>query len=344
MRHHQLLRKNLQIIFFLFIALLASDVRADQRLVFVVDLVRHGERTPMQEFPSAPHIWKEGLGNLTPRGNSQLLQLGQEFRKKYIDEYKLLPQNYDAQTMYIRSTDTARTKASAQMLLLGLYPLEARRIQKSDSIYIHTVPKKEDKILVVHPSKSLLAKIKLYLYSHFQWWQKTKHLKSEIKRWEKATGLTIGTFEEFNLLADTLHAREQNNIMFPAGISTQDAKIIFAVDDWIIENYFNQKEITEPTGKQFLQTLSKNIQHALKQNQPLKYILYLGHDSSIMSIMNTLGIPVNEVPDYVANLNFSVFENEGQYYLQVNYNSKAIEIPYCKAQLCTLKQFREMVG
>jgi hypothetical protein len=44
------------------------------------------------------------------------------FRKRYIDEYKLLSPTYNPEEIYVRSTDVNRTIMSAQSQLLGWYP------------------------------------------------------------------------------------------------------------------------------------------------------------------------------------------------------------------------------
>lgn len=134
---------------FILLAIVVSTAFADEKLVFALELIRHGDRTPLEEIPNSPHDWKEGFGELTQRGWYQELELGRAARKKYVMQYHLLPANYNPRLVYVRSTDTKRTIASANSFLLGLYPSKMRR----GSIPVHAVSKSQDNLLVVTPGK-----------------------------------------------------------------------------------------------------------------------------------------------------------------------------------------------
>ena len=119
-------KKLLSYISILLCLLFTTGAFANEQLIFVIDLIRHGDRTPIHEIPKAAYHWKQGLGELTPEGVQRELQLGTMLRKKYIEQYHLLPPQYAVGTLYVRSTDVRRTIASARSVLLGLYPLENR--------------------------------------------------------------------------------------------------------------------------------------------------------------------------------------------------------------------------
>jgi len=112
-----------KIILSLFFLLCSSVLYAQETLIFALDLIRHGNRTALFVIPKAPHVWPEGMGQLTASGMQQEFQLGVALRKKYIDHFHLLPPHFQNQTMYVFSTDYDRTLMSAEAVLLGLYPL-----------------------------------------------------------------------------------------------------------------------------------------------------------------------------------------------------------------------------
>src|SRR5689334_3582694 len=66
----------------LFVHLSAS---AKETLIFVFDVIRHGDRTPLHVIPKVPYVWPQGLGELTPEGMQQEFQRGVAFRKEYVD-------------------------------------------------------------------------------------------------------------------------------------------------------------------------------------------------------------------------------------------------------------------
>ena len=96
---------------------------AQGKLVFAIDIVRHGDRTPLIASPEMKKIWPQGVGQLTPTGMRQEYDLGKILRQRYVNEYHLLPKHYDTNAMSVRSSGIARTMMSAQSILFGLYPL-----------------------------------------------------------------------------------------------------------------------------------------------------------------------------------------------------------------------------
>ncbi|MBU0744818.1 MAG: histidine phosphatase family protein [Gammaproteobacteria bacterium] len=105
------------------ILLISSNAFANETLIFALDIVRHGDRTPLFSIPKSNYKWIEGHGKLTAIGMQQMFQLGTHIRKKYVDDYQLLPKHYQNGTIFVSSTDYDRTLISAQSILLGLYPL-----------------------------------------------------------------------------------------------------------------------------------------------------------------------------------------------------------------------------
>src|ERR1700722_18021100 len=91
-----------------------SAIAANGKMIFAVDIIRHGARSPIDEMPAAPHKWPQGLGQLSPLGMKQEYERGTEFRKRYVDQYQLLPAEYNAETMYVQSSDIDRTLMSAE--------------------------------------------------------------------------------------------------------------------------------------------------------------------------------------------------------------------------------------
>lgn len=315
------------------ITIITSTCLAEEKLIFAIDLMRHGDRTPIIEIPKSPYKWNEGLGALTTVGMKQELQLGKKLRKKYIDQYNLLPKNYSSEIIYVRSTDKKRTIASARSLLSGLYPLQEQ------SISIQVVPQIVDDLLVPRPSKNIIA---VQVLERVMWQQKTINLQAKLRNWCKLTGLKLNDFEQLNLLADNLHIRQLHHVSLPKGISNNDANEIISLGRWATINNYKLPVVTNRMGTEFLKTTNNYLQKVVNQTTSLKYVLLSGHDSSIMSVMNTLGIPLDEVPKYASHLNFSLYENNKKYYVKVTYNDSLLTIPGCKQHSCDLSTFNTL--
>src|SRR3990167_6492907 len=155
-----------------------------EKLVFAVDIVRHGDRTSIGNIPNAPHVWTEGVGQLTATGMQREFQLGTELHKKYIQDNKLLPTNYIADSVYVRSTDLDRTLMSAQSFLMGLYPLGTGPTLPNSStpalpsalqpVPIHTAPIAQDvEFLPALDLKKWNELLTKYVYPRADWKAKT---------------------------------------------------------------------------------------------------------------------------------------------------------------------------
>jgi hypothetical protein len=332
MNHHKLLYS-----IFLIISFISNSAFAAEELLFSMDLIRHGDRTPIYQIPKSHLNWKEGLGELTTKGIHQEIQLGEKLRRIYINQDHLLPKTYNPNSMYVRSTDATRAIKSANSLLLGLYPLNTR--VKNQEIPVHIVPKNKDNLLIIKPSNNIFLIINRYYVNSNFWKEKTINLKYKLKYWSEVTGLPLNNFQQLGQLADNLYVRRINNIPLPKGISNKDADEIISLSESAIINEFKLKSVTNPMGREFLKTVSNYFKQVTQHTTPIKYVLFSGHDSTIMSVMNTLGNPLDQIPEYASRLNFSFINNENRYYVKVNYNDQPVFIPVCKSNTCTLEQF-----
>lgn len=327
---------------------------AQETLIFAFDIVRHGDRTPLLVIPNAPHTWTEGMGQLTARGMRQEMQLGNNLRKKYIDQYKLLPSHFDNESIYVFSTDFPRTLMSAQSLLLGLYPLGTGPHLSTKQpalpvafqpIPVHTQPKASDPFLGDTDPAKFEQQLNQYVISQPQWTQKMAEFQQKLTKWSQATGLTFTDPQEIILLADTLRIDQTHRVPLPAELKNSDAKEIIAAGFGVFATIYQTKEIAVLAGTPILTKVADYLQKANQQPAPLKYVLFLAHDSTIMSVMTTLGKPLHEQPPFASDLNFSLFKTEqGNNIVRVTYNDKPVLIPGCSPTGCTLEQFMKARG
>lgn len=56
---------------FLVTTISAQANATNERLIFALDLIRHGDRAPFTTLPNAPYTWSEGEGQLTAIGMQQ---------------------------------------------------------------------------------------------------------------------------------------------------------------------------------------------------------------------------------------------------------------------------------
>lgn len=327
---------------------LAEHVYASEKLIFAIDIIRHGDRTPLLELPKAPHHWQEGLGQLTPIGMAQEYQLGKRLREEYIIHNQLLPEQYSNKTMYVRSTEFDRTVMSAQSVLLGLYPLGKGPKNRASQAYalphgyqpipIFTIPQEEDSLLRPFNDKFMFRKLlQKYLFSTPEWIEKEPKLKQNMAKWGAATGLTLTNPVQLQELADTIFIYQLYQLPLPPDLSPDDIKAIKTSvhNQW--SSLYKNPAIASIAGSKQLTAIVEKLQTASQKKSELKYILYSAHDSTLVAQMAVLETPLTEWPAYASRLNFSLYEEGNSHdIVRITYNNQPVLIPACNGLSCHL--------
>uniref|UniRef100_A0A914D534 acid phosphatase n=1 Tax=Acrobeloides nanus TaxID=290746 RepID=A0A914D534_9BILA len=115
--------------YILHLAIIISSCRvvAEDKLIFLQAVWRHGDRSPTDTFPTDPNketAWHQGWGQLSALGMKQHVRLGQILRQRYIvnnpGNLNLSP-SYTNYEIYVRSSDVNRTLISAMSNMIGFY-------------------------------------------------------------------------------------------------------------------------------------------------------------------------------------------------------------------------------
>lgn len=330
--------------------LLVFKVEAQQeRLIFAIDLIRHGDRTSIIPLPKAPHVWQEGEGQLTAEGMQQAFRLGATFRERYIVRNKLLPETFNAANVYVRSTDIDRTLMTAESVLMGLYPLGSGKTlpngvpalpERYQPIPVHTVDNDQDELFNVRVTPDM---VRLYVASREDWKQKTAALTPKFARWSELTGFKIDSLPSLIYVADTLHVFQLHNIPLPEGLTAEDAKEIIEGGDWSFTTMFKPREVGDKVGHKLLSEIISNLQHGTMPDSTVKYILYSAHDGNLLSVMSAMHVPMNNVPTYAGDVNFSLYEvGTKNYVVKISYNNEPVYLPECGGRDCTLREFAKL--
>ena len=358
---------SLGIIFLCFCYLSKGAMAAStDKLIFAIDVIRHGDRTPASDMPTAPHVWSEGLGQLTGIGMKQEHALGLKLHDRYIG--KLLPTSYQAGIMYVRSSDYDRTLMSAQAILLGFYSLgtgpliQIQDAQVTDAlpngfqpIPVHTIPKHQEPLLICDDEKNIVLNysfqdlLKSNLYPTKEWQAKEKQLQPYFAAWSQATGIPITCLYDLKPLTDILSIERLKGIELPPGLSEEDATTIIDAGHWAMLTAFKNPVIGKTTGAALLQEISNYLKNAAKNSEehpdPLKYVLFSAHDITLLSVMSAMGVPLNEMPPYSSDLNICLTsQGNNNYYVTATYNDKPLIFPCSGSTICTLDQFASAYG
>lgn len=113
-------------IFFVICLVLNISLSFSQKLIGIIDLFRHGARTPLtvdsQGFDILNIKWEYGKGTLTNIGIRQHYLAGVNIRDKYINQKKLIGEYFNPDQFSLSSTDVNRTLVSAYSRILGIFP------------------------------------------------------------------------------------------------------------------------------------------------------------------------------------------------------------------------------
>jgi len=327
-----------------------------EKMIFAVDVIRHGDRTPIDDLPKNPYPWAQGLGQLTPTGMQQEFQLGKLMRKRYIEDAQLLPEHYQADSLYVRSSDFDRTLMSAESLLFALYPLgtgptlpdttQAALPSGYQPIPIHTIPQNEDTLLVAfskNHQQQYEALLKQYVFSRPDWKKKNAELQPQFAHWSQVTGTKITGMRQLVYLGDTLFIRKLYHLPRPAGLTEEDEKKIIEARNWIFVTGFKPPAIGQYTGHALLAVIADYLKQAAQHKNPLKFVLFSAHDTTILSLMSAMGVPMETPPPYASDLSVALFEEEsGEKQVRITLNGQAVVLPGCREKRCQLAEFEKL--
>jgi len=334
----------------------AASAQAE-RLVFALDVIRHGDRSPIVELPDGVDLWKQGMGQLTPEGMAQEFKLGCTLKDEYITKTHLLPETYRADEMYVRSTDIDRTLMSAQCVLQGLYagkgPSSMGRPVLPfgyQPIPVHTKPFNEDLMLVVDFNPKLPAALKT-VYSSPAWKEEEALVRPHFAHWSDLTQMPIMDLMHVSELADIIRIRELHKVPLPKGMTEADAKEIIDAGEWAFTQSYKSPEVGRAGSTQILDAIADYFEQVRKERTHLKFVLFSSHDTTIASIMGALGVPLDRRPPYASDLNFSLYKQDKSFTVRIKFNGKSISLPGTTGGTasgainggCSLEQFLQII-
>ncbi|XP_055306827.1 prostatic acid phosphatase-like [Sitodiplosis mosellana] len=298
-----------------------TEIRSEPKLIIAAVIFRHGDRNPMETFPTDSNkdiSWPGGWGVLTQVGMEQSYELGAYLRRRYA---LLLGDIRSDDIVNVQSSTLRRTKRSAAACLAGLFgKTKSDQILNSDlswlSIPIHRVPQNEDYIL--YPGK------KCPRYAHAI----DEYLKSP-----QFIALMARHKEMFHLPAWGVEALEHGDLKWAADHAYEVRTTLLAR----LYAGFLIREIVEQ--------LQQKVDGSLSPDRSL--FLYSGSGFAIVKVLNALQLFDAHEPPYGSSLHFEVYSSNDEYHMQIIYrntddeNPCPLEIPSCGAK-CSLEQFKSI--
>ncbi|CEF71526.1 Histidine phosphatase superfamily, clade-2-containing protein [Strongyloides ratti] len=325
--------------------------KIDGDLIFVQAIWRHGDRAPSDlPYPNDVHTenkWEDGWGQLTLKGKSQMLNLGNWFRKRYT--HKFVNSTYKPQEVYIRSSDVDRTLASAQSFIYGMFPNTKHSGHKlpTQAVPIHaSSPRDNDPLL--RPTG----------FDCPEYDKKEENINNNLHE-----ELMKNYSDILPLLKNVTGFTEDLTIKDVGGLCSINIEIIHGLNQpsWVLKEWpqydkkttldivcdikrqtrlgeFQNSELGKLRGGYLLDNWLDNIKKII--NHPndsyKKMILYSSHAETVLALMSALNVFPDDIFPYASAIVMELYKSDnGTYYVDLIYkpndkSSKELEIPGCE--------------
>ncbi|XP_037947770.1 prostatic acid phosphatase-like [Teleopsis dalmanni] len=286
----------------------AATAAPKGKLVFAHVIYRHGDRTPIEPYPTDPwgksEFWPTGWGQLTKIGMQQHYHLGQWLRKRY---NSILNITYTKDEIYIRATDVDRTMMSALSNLAGLYPPTDSQIWNKDiswqPIPVHTTPEQFDEVLAGKAPCPAYDYALSALLNSPKFQELNDRYGYLFNYLTKYTGRIIDSLEGVQRINNTLYIEslynrtlpEWTKEVFPGKEMTYISDLTFAIGTYTRQM---ARLKTGPLIKEILLRFLDKLRGKLDPDRSVW--IYSAHDTTVANVLNTLKVYDMHSPTYTA--------------------------------------------
>ena len=340
-------------------------------------LFRHSVISPKYSPPKVETEWPMGYKQLTSIGMRDMYERGQALRRKYVDELGLISGTYHLDEVYVRASNTDRALQSAQMLVLGLFPLGTGpdpAVYRSGleaapapelaftPVPIHSVALKNDSVLRPWTGKANCQKYRKYvkgLPKTALYHEQGRKYADFLARISRITGVNEGEalsriMYEVNEIYEPLSANLQHSLPLPDGISTADMDLMGSLADWNYHHQFIGKGVGRITGGPFVGEVAESFRRFVKSGgQAPRLSLYSGHQRTMLGLEAALGIETfrtdgalfkGRIPPLGSYYAFELHEIAADdYAVRLRFvtddDDQVAKIPGCDREMCSLDRF-----
>ncbi|XP_028037724.1 prostatic acid phosphatase-like [Bombyx mandarina] len=353
----------MRVVYFVVLAALAQHARAGDatdgtELVSTFLVHRHGDRTPVEitlamstdpaalEQAAAPY----GFGQLTEFGKKTSYKVGEYIRSRY---GALLSDRYNASEIFIRSTDSTRTKMTVLTAMAAVYPPP----EDNWSSEIHwtpvpytTVPPKYDHNLA---NLNCPEFISFYYDQFMKPSEKMAPYRDFLARWSEILGFDLVQMPALAYMFYDVYTA-QLGLGVPLDEATaQKFPEIEAAAGAAIDVVFGDENYIALQAGVLLNEFLKAAAAVVGGESARRVHVYSAHDYNVYSLMAVSRIsPRQGVPKYgsVFSLELRKVTATGKYvvlpvYLRSPYEQiQYLQVEGCSALLCDLEEFQQLTS
>lgn len=311
----------------------AGPTPTHPKLLFAVDLIRHGNRAPVHPLTGTGKIdWPASPGGLLPSGMKQQYELGKQQRQFYLKEGLIPSHCYTPKRcldrIYVRSSNFDRTLMSANSFLFGFFPLGIGPQQNGHHylppgylpVPIHTQPKSEDALLLTTDKPFFQKQVAKRMGRAL----KNPWLIKHRKLFSRIAGRPIRDRLDFLSFADALVARKFAHLPMPRELTATDIHKILFHFNRLYTLRLADKKLSAIASRHILQTIVDHFIDHQQGKSPVQYLLLSGHDDNLLAVLNTITDIQHQQPALASVLSFEFYQVHKRIRLDIEYNHHLI--------------------
>ncbi|XP_046857340.1 lysophosphatidic acid phosphatase type 6-like [Xenia sp. Carnegie-2017] len=261
----------------------------------------------LKEENSTKNVLKGGceMGALTTVGQQQAYDLGRKLKKYYIDELKLVDDNFDERIIYLRTTHVPRAIESLRCVVTGMFN------HINEPVIFWTLPIVEE---VFFPNYSACKALKQFVKYCFTLAHKLPGYQGDLEKFMRAVGKPMKNIN-FIHIYDDMSCRNAHNKIY----SDEVKSLMKTVEARALQLYtsvyqspptWTKGMILPLSGGHMLQNLYKNIQSSIEKTSNHRLYLFSAHDATLITLCAALDIELKEWPSFASYVSLELYENE----------------------------------
>jgi len=343
----------LELVLLLICSVAVVSSTSNDNLRAVVQIFRHGQRTPNSFYSSDPYsnltFYWGGLnyGQLTSEGKRQHYALGQFTRSRYSG---WLPTAYSDNDIYVQTTDVDRTHMSAQANLFGLYPAKGAQVWNKGTTW-QPIP--------IHPSDPRIIYMGVSSCSALNTLLANVMNEEDLVTFNSTyssmyTYLSNYTRSNINSLFgaysvyDTLLIEDDVGLPLPSWTSAVYPEPLATITAKVFSTFTYTTQLKRFVTGVFLYNLVEHFEAIVAgTSSSAKYQMYSAHDANIFGILDSVGNTPTQPVVFATSLWFELrtvgYDNVVNLWMRSGTNFTQLSIAGC-ALNCPLSTMKTLLN
>jgi hypothetical protein len=322
-------------------------------LTLLIEVCRHGARVPLSTYPRDPlpyRKWPEGIGQLTSIGVRQQIDFGRIVRHIYGG---FIPENYHVMDVHVRSSDIDRALMSASSQLVGLFmDFATEAIFQYQPVPIHTVSTDVDTVMLPGTNCPRWQELQTIMRQSDVW----KKRESEHQLFLDHLGRVImglgrpANMDDVATVYDVWECDTAQGIQLPPQVNHSVREQVDVLYGLSFADLYRSAEAANLTGGPLALQILNIMRTKVAGLRTEKYILFSGHDTTLMALLSVLQIHPNRAPPFNSTVIFELRQRFTSLRTPIEQSDPTViksssakhpRMPYWWHWLPTLQRYRE---